>query len=404
MNTTRPLPAHLMASEGKTYCWLTGEMDKESFAKQCAACPLKDRCTTKREYLKAVPGDWHSLNAEGFFGKDFTEGDKDKRKELRAGAKIGGLALTYGGWAGTIAKHFNCTNEAAQISINNFFRKLVTLNKYMFEAKATALKTGTVVNLFGRVRDVSKDAKPPAGTPLKVKWKMQGYAQRTALNHPIQSTAAEVLKLGSIRADHVIRENNWNPYAGDSLQMEYASEAEMPSYKDFVAANIHSNHDELVYAIRDDSFEEVIPKIYIAMQLADVMEDFNIGYTLELDCEFDKTRSWTAQERFDNGRIYMLREVAGLDSVEGIPVARAERAAPEELALASLEAFRPEIKHGIQAALNAMRQEPEKFSAEEQVHLAAISDDEFYSFDTPLAKSLFGGFGLETIPAQMTRE
>jgi DNA polymerase family A len=396
-------PAHLMTVNDKTYCWLIGEIDKESFAKQCAACPLQARCTTKREYLKAVAGDWHSLNAEGFFGAAFTEGNNDQRKELRAGAKIGGLALCYGGYYGTIMKNFGCTEVEAKRAISNFFRKLMTLNKYMIETKAKALKTGMTFNLFGRMWDLTKYANPPAELPFKVRRRTIGEAERKSLNHPIQSTASEFLKIGSIRADHVIRENGWSPYSGDSLQMEYANEAEMPSYKDFIVSNVHSNHDELVYMIRDDSFEEVIPQIYIAMQLKDIMEAFDIGFTLELDCEFDKTRAWTAQERFDSARIYLLREVAGFDSLNGLPVTGGARDT-EELSLADLDLFTTEIKQSIQAALDAMRQDPDKFSAEEQVHLASISEGEFFRLGAPLAQSLFEQLGLEVKPAQMTRE
>src|ERR1019366_675633 len=342
------LPSYVRKYGGKYYCWLEGEMDKDEYDKQCSKCPVQSRCTLKRTVLKDVAGDWHSLNAEGFFGAEFTEcKDKFKKKELRGLSKIGGLLLTYGGSAWSIAYNFNCTVESAQTNVDNFFRKLTTLSVYMTGVTNTVLQTGMVYNLFGRQRDVSSDSTAlPRDMPSKEKFKRQGYAKRTALNHPIQSTAAEFLKLGSLRADHIIRENNWSPYALDYLPMEYESD-DLPSYKDFKAHLISSVHDELMYLMRGDSFEEIIPRIYIAMQLSDIMEIFNIGFTLELDCEFDVTRSWTAGKRFDSARIYMLREVGGLSAVGGLPVAtvRSEGSGEhrDNLALVRMEDVTPAI-------------------------------------------------------------
>jgi DNA polymerase family A len=396
-------PQYIHHHGNKTYCHLVGELDRNSFSQQCQKCPLASRCTVKKEYLKNVAGDFHLLNAEGFFGSEFIDGDSDKRKELRAIAKIIGLSLTYGAWAGGVAERLNITQEAAQILINNFFRKLIILKIYMDRVQREALSTGQVQNLFFRLRDVSKDAFPDKTLPKSVVWKMQGYAKRTALNHPIQSTAADVLKLGSIRVDKYIRDNGLNPYAGDFLPQSYAPE-DLPSYKDFKVANISSNHDELIYGIRDDCMDGVIPNLYVAMQEDDIMLIFSAGYRLELDCEYDATRSWTATSRFDGGKIYLLQMLQGLASVSGMPVVMND---PEEepltYALAPLEGFTDEVRSLIQVGLAAVKEHPEKFAEGGVYKLATISEDGNFYVCPPLPGSLIQGLNLPIVPAQFVR-
>lgn len=390
-------PDYVKEYDGRLFCFLKGELDKVEYAKQCSKCSLQSRCRFKRSVLKDVPGDWHSLNAEGFFGTKFTEcTDKDARKILRGLSKIGGLLLTYGGSAWSIAHNFNCTVEEAQINVDNFFRKLTTLKAYMLQATTAVFQTKMVENLFGRQRDVSSDIVLPKDMPFKEKSKRQGYAKRTALNHPIQSTAAEFLKLGSLRADHVIQENGLSPYSGDYLPLEYASEAEMPSYRDFKAHLISSVHDELMYLLREDCFEAVIPKIYVAMQLQDIMEYFGIGFTLEMDCEFDSTRSWTAGNRFDSGRIYMLREIQRLASVGGLPVV-SERSDKQDsnLALASMSAVTPEVVGKLRDMTQELKEHANQFEGEKFLTFALVAEGEFYPYETPLPISMIERLNLD---------
>jgi hypothetical protein len=392
------LPPYVRKYEDKYYCWLTGEMDKMEYSKQCSKCPLQSRCKSKRSVLKDVPGDWHSLNAEGFFGVRFTEcKDAYTKKTLRGLSKIGGLLLTYGGTAWNISHNFNCTQEEAQVLVDNFFRKLTTLKVYMSKVTSEVLQTGMVENLFGRQWDVSADVFLPKDMPFKEKNKLQGHAKRHALNHPIQSAAAEFLKLGSLRADHVIRECEFSPYSRDYLPLEYATEAEMPSYEDFGAHLISSIHDELMYLIRDDCFEAVIPKIYIAMQLQDIMELFGAGFTLEMDCEFDQTRSWTAGTRFDSGRIYMLREIQKISSVGGLPVV-SERGDKQDsnLALVSMGAVTPEVIGQLQGMTQEIKEHPEQFEGERFLTFAVVADGEFYPYETPLPISMIERLNIDT--------
>lgn len=335
---------------GRTYCFLKGEMDKEDYAAQCGKCLFKDNCTVKQEHLKRVPTDWHGVNTAGLYGPDFTEcTDKFRKKELRGIGKIVGLALTYGGSSFTVAGNMGCSKEEAQARIDNFFRALTVLNAYMKAAKQNVLRTGKVVNLFGRLRDVSDDAFPSNSLPDKERRKKQGYAQRTALNHPIQSTAADILKIGKIRADDYIRANGLSPIYENHLPRRFEK---LPTYRDLIATLASSIHDEVFYLIRTDRLDSVIPPLYIAMQLEDVLQKFQVGFSLELDCEFDQTRSWTAGTAFDTAHIYLLRHTQGLNgaALPGVP-AGAGGANPTQpnLALINFEDITPELLHHLSA-------------------------------------------------------
>ena len=52
------------------YCFLMGEMDKETFEAQCAKCKLKDHCTPIQDHYKNVATDWHGINAAGLYGTE----------------------------------------------------------------------------------------------------------------------------------------------------------------------------------------------------------------------------------------------------------------------------------------------------------------------------------------------
>jgi hypothetical protein len=402
-NSRKTEPQYIHRHDGKIYCHLVGEFDRSSFSKQCSKCPLQTRCVTKKMYLKNVAGDQHMLNASGFFGEEFTQGTSDKRKELRATAKIIGLSLVYGAYSGSVATRLGITQEEAQILIDRFFKKLGILKIYMDRVQREALLTGQVQNLFFRLRDVSKDAWPDKTLPKSVVWKMQGYARRTALNHPIQSTAADVLKIGSIRTDEIIRQHEWSPYSADSLPQSYDSEAEMPNYTDFKAFALHSNHDELIYGVREDSFDGVIPSIYICMQEDDILEIFNAGFRLEMDCEYDSTRSWTAQQRFDSGEIYLLQELQNLSAIGGSPVVCDLEKDPDIFCLVDIGVFTEEVQEAIQDAFKKMKQNPKSFAAEGGYRLATFGENGVFYVNRPLPESLIQELDLQMVPAQFVR-
>lgn len=310
-------PHYVETHLGRDWCYLDAEMDKGTFEDQCATagpgktpCPLRDFCTTVQDHLKNVPTDWHGVNAAGLYGEEFTEQkDKFKKKELRGDAKIVGLAITYGGTAFTVSKTMGCSVEVAQQRVESFLRELTVLKAYMEQAEQQVYVTGRVANLFGRERDVSADAWASRNKDLSFKEikRRENFARNTALNGPIQGTAAELLKLGMIRAAAYIKEHKLNPFAIDHVVQDYGDE--LPTYRDLRVAMASSIHDEVMNLIKGEDMPVLIPPLYSAMQISDVLEKLKVKFSLEMDCEFDKTHSWTATSRFETTRIYMLRHI-----------------------------------------------------------------------------------------------
>lgn len=388
------LPRYITFRNSRTYCYLDGELDKEHYVEQCGKCKLQDFCKTKNEHLKKVPTDWHGINTAGLYGTEFTQGDKYRKKELRDIGKIVGLSLVYGGSAYTVANNMATSKEDAQVRIDNFFFTLTVLKAHMEQAKADVLKTGQVVNLFGRRRDVSRFAFSKAPTAQERR-KDAGYAQRTALNHPIQSTAADILKIGMIRFDEFIASGGLHPYYGAGLPQHFDV---IPDQRDVVIAMLSSVHDEVVTMTRTDAFDSVLPQAYIALQLEDVLQMFGVGYSLELDIEYDPHRSWTATEKYATGLVYLLRHTQGLTSVRGVPTEAAPSSRPQRpnVAIISMEEVTPDLLRKLAERQLTMSQLPERFVEDdsEWLELAVLHQNHYYFHGEKFPLSLLKGIGL----------
>lgn len=308
-DTLDPVPEHIFSQDGKQHCFLKGEMDKEVYEDQCQKCTVKDRCSIQQDHYKNVALDWHSLNCTALYGSEFTEAtDKFVKKGLRDIAKIVGLALLYGGSAWTVSRNMHTSVEEAQRKIDNFFANLSQVRDYVMVQKAGVRQTGKVLNLFRRIRDVSRWSHSQAATD-KERRSDRGYAERTSLNHPIQSTASELLKIAMIRVVEYLQISKANPLAG--LALPQILELRSRLYDEMAFSMLSSVHDELVYLGHDRRLNDIIPPIYTTMQLSDVMSAFQAGFTLELDCEYDPTRSWTSSKKFHTAKIYLLNRLNG---------------------------------------------------------------------------------------------
>lgn len=375
-------PSYVETLDGETYCYLEGEMDKEVYEEQCSKCPVKDRCTVKMEHYKNVATDWHGINTEGLYGEEFTKPvDKFRAKELRGIGKIVGLALCYGGSAWTVAKSMQSSVEEAQARIDNFFRKLTVLASYMTATRTAVRRQGFVVNLFGRVRDVSQWAWSKAPTQAERR-RDAGYAERTGLNHPIQSSAAEILKIGAIRANEYIRDDNLNPIGGYYPPVKFEA---LPTYRDFKTFMASSVHDEMMYVMRDDSFDSVIPMLYIKMQLTDVLNAFGMPFQLEMDCEYDETRSWTASEKFHTAKIYLLARLAGL--LEGTVDAPTTGGLPNAIII-DFESVTPDLLSALGRYLENTPESAPSDADEELYELGVNQGDQLYLHGSKFPRSL----------------
>lgn len=292
--------SHFIWKDNRLFCFLNGELDKAEYDNQCKKCVIQDKCSVINEYQKNVPGDWHSLNAIGLFEEFKGCTDKYKKKEMRGKSKTIGLALTYDGSAFTVSKVLGEIPEKAQERIDNFFKLLNVERRYMIQTKRNVLKTGKTKNLFGRVSDLSSLA-------FSSKYKDRGYAQRVALNYPIQGTSAELLKIAKIRVDEYITNNKLNPYYGQSIK-EHISKEEL-DYKLLICSIANTIHDEIMYLMNEDKMEDLIAELYPIMQTGDVIKAFGIDFDIELDCEYDRYRSWTSSELYPNAKVFFKKGI-----------------------------------------------------------------------------------------------
>ena len=79
--------------------------------------------------------------------------------------------------------------------IDGLFARFPRVKDYIESTKAQARATGYVTSLFGRRRAIPE---------INIKGPRQQAAEREAINHPIQATAADIMKLAMLRVDAAI--------------------------------------------------------------------------------------------------------------------------------------------------------------------------------------------------------
>ena len=111
--------------------------------------------------------------------------------EMRRQAKTVNFAVIYGMGPAALALELGITREQAQTFIASYFAKLPGVKRYLDEALQQARQDGAVVTLLGRRREMPGLSSPNPG--------VRSYAERAAVNHPIQGTAADIIKIAMVR-------------------------------------------------------------------------------------------------------------------------------------------------------------------------------------------------------------
>lgn len=156
--------------------------------------------------------------------------------ELRRNAKAINFGLIYGMSAFGLAKQLDISRTDAQTYINLYFERYPNVKKYMNETKILAKEQGFVETLFGRRLYLPEiDSRNPM---------LRQYAERTAINAPMQGTAADIIKRAMLAVD------NW-------LETEKID-----------AKMIMQVHDELVFEIKTEQLDNAIEKIKTLMEKA----------------------------------------------------------------------------------------------------------------------------------------
>jgi DNA polymerase I len=192
-------------------------------------------------HLSADPGllkafkeglDVHRATAAEVFEVDLDKVSGDQRRK----AKAINFGLIYGMSAFGLGRQLRLGRNEAQQYIDRYFERYPGVQQYMDRTRALAREQGYVETLFGRRLHLPE---------INARNKMRAQAaERTAINAPMQGTAADIIKRAMLTVD------GW-------LQ------AERPA-----ARILMQVHDELVLEVREDSLETARAAVKSGMESA----------------------------------------------------------------------------------------------------------------------------------------
>jgi DNA polymerase-1 len=164
--------------------------------------------------------DIHQATAAEVFGVPLGEVSSDQRRS----AKAINFGLIYGMSAFGLARQLGIARSAAQTYVELYFARYPGVRRYMDATREQARRDGFVETVFGRrlfLPDIRSRNRA-----------MQQYAERSAINAPMQGTAADIIKRAMITVD------------------QWCQSAAVPSRL------IMQVHDELVLEVREDGVEQ----------------------------------------------------------------------------------------------------------------------------------------------------
>jgi DNA polymerase-1 len=162
--------------------------------------------------------------------------EKSVTKEMRYKAKSVNFGIIYGQGAFGLADNLGISRSEAKEIIDNYKKQFANIQKYMDDTINFAREHGYVQTLMGRKRWL-KDINSANFT-------VRGFAERNAINSPIQGTAADMIKLAMIKIHNEFKKRK------------------------FRSKMILQVHDELVFDANMDESEEIKPIILDCMRAA----------------------------------------------------------------------------------------------------------------------------------------
>ncbi|HLR36432.1 MAG TPA: DNA polymerase I [Chitinophagaceae bacterium] len=174
-------------------------------------------------------------------------------QELRRNAKSVNFGIIYGVSAFGLSENINVSRTEAKQLINTYFEEYPAIKKFMDSQKEFAKEHGYVETLMGRKRWL-----PDINSSNSF---VRGFAERNAINMPIQGTAADMIKLAMVEIDKELRSKK--------------SQSKM----------ILQVHDELVFDVPKEELEDIQPLIKDKMENAMKME-------VPLEVELGTGKNW----------------------------------------------------------------------------------------------------------------
>lgn len=195
--------------------------------------------------------DIHTATAAKVFNVD----EKEVTKEMRYKAKSVNFGIIYGQGAFGLAENLGISRTEAKAIIDNYKMQFPNIQKYMDDTINFAKENGYVQTLMGRkrwLRDINS-----------ANFTVRGFAERNAINSPIQGTAADMIKMAMIRIHNEFSEHQ------------------------FRSKMLLQVHDELVFDAHKDELESIKPIILNCMQTALALPN-----GVPTDAELGAGKSW----------------------------------------------------------------------------------------------------------------
>ncbi|MDD2634881.1 MAG: DNA polymerase I [Bacteroidales bacterium] len=142
--------------------------------------------------------DIHTATASKIFNVD----EKDVEREMRAKAKTANFGIIYGISAFGLAQRLNISRTEAKNLIDNYFDTFPGVKSFMDKCIKEAREKEYVETIFGRRRYL-----PDINSRNAI---VRGFAERNAINTPIQGSAADIIKLAMINVYNRLKKENLN--------------------------------------------------------------------------------------------------------------------------------------------------------------------------------------------------
>ncbi|WP_026941402.1 DNA polymerase I [Hellea balneolensis] len=204
---------------------------------------VADLPTMKQAFADGV--DIHALTASEMFGVPLAE----MTPKVRRQAKAINFGIIYGISAFGLANNLGISRTEASEYIKSYFEKFPGIKAYMDAAKSEAHEYGYVKTLFGRKCHIKgiKDRNQA----------VRGFAERQAINAPIQGAAADIMRRAMIRMPEAIK-------AVEGARM------------------LLQVHDELVFEVPEDKADDLMAVVIPTMENA-AMPAVNISVPLVVE-------------------------------------------------------------------------------------------------------------------------
>lgn len=217
-------------------------------------------------------GDLHKITATLIYGEQILNLPPAEYKIKRESAKAVNFAIIYGGGGSAIARATGVSNQEGTVFRDRILKGMPTFSKWMDDTIKTARRTKEVSTSTGRKIRLEEINSPDG-------W-IRAKQERNAINSIVQGSATgDLIKYAMGSFYREIHERGWESHCKMILTM----------------------HDELVFDIRTDYLDRVVPVIHKTMtEYAHTIVDWPVQ--LEIDIEFNT--DWSP--KYDWGKIHEI--------------------------------------------------------------------------------------------------